>query len=144
MALREVAARELHNIHSVPKTLKPTFELMEIAHGFNAVVQDFEKWCRENLARHPKFPLLEYSKAVNDRLGVPSVPEAHPANAKPTKRTDDPRVQEIIQYVYDEKSIAPDAKKVASLIATYGFEYVWGTLRPRTNFWTTPRENSPK
>ena len=35
---------------------------------------------------------------------------------------------EIIRYVYEYSKIAPAVKKVASLIATYGYEYLYGVV----------------
>lgn len=126
-ALYAVAASELKNSHAVPATLKSRFELIEAAHGFEAVVEDFTKWCRENFDRHPQWPLVEYVKIVDDRLGLPSVPDTQSA-AKKINPADDSRVGEVIRYVYNYSGIAPDVKKVASLIATYGYEYVYGVV----------------
>jgi hypothetical protein len=128
-ALRKVAARELQNMRAVPKSLKPNFGLMESAHGFSAVVEDFTKWCGENRDRHPKFPLLDYAKACQDRLGEPPVPDASSTDSKPPKPADNPQVAELIQDVYAEFNIiVPDAKKVAILIATYGVDYTRNAL----------------
>jgi hypothetical protein len=49
-------------------------------------------------------------------------------DSKPIKPADDPRVCELIQHAYDETGVAPDIKKAAILIATYGIEYVQGAM----------------
>ena len=123
-ALYGIAACELKNTTAVPASLKPRFDLIDAGHGFAAVVEDFTKWCRENLDRHPKYPLVDYVKIVDERLGVPSVPEAQSANTKKVNPADDSRVVELVREAYDNSGIAPDIKKVANLIAVHGFEYV--------------------
>lgn len=127
-AMYAVAARELKNSHAVPATLKTRFDLVEAAHGFAAVIDDFTNWCRENFDRRPGYPLVEYVKIVDDRLGAPPMPDAQLAAVKKINPVDDPRVGEIIRYVYEYSKIAPAVKKVASLIATYGYEYVYGVV----------------
>ena len=87
-----VAARELKNSHAVPATLKTRFDLVEAAHGFAAVIDDFTNWCRRELDRRPGYPLVEYVKIVDDRLGAPPMPDAQLAAVKKINPVDDPRV----------------------------------------------------
>jgi hypothetical protein len=134
-ALRRVASRKLKNTRSVPKTLKPTFELIETAHGFDAVVRDFERWCEQNRDRHPKFPLFEYAKQVQDRLGEPPVPDARVAKSNPNVGADsfnslDEAVESMVQDVYGcAFVILKNTKDVRRALEVYEYDYVLGALQ---------------
>ena len=120
-SLPRIAARVLHNTHVGLSRMKEKFELIEEAYGRAAVEADFEKWCREIQDRNPKYPLTEYVKVVDSRLG-PEFEE---------KRADlkDPRIAEISAVAYELTGVLPSVRSVANLLSSCESEEVVGALR---------------
>ena len=120
-SLPRIAARVLHNTHVGLSRMKEKFELIEEAYGRAAVEADFEKWCREIQDRNPKYPLTEYVKVVDSRLG-PQFEE---------KRADlkDPRIAEISAVAYELTGVLPSVRSVANLLSSCESEEIVGALR---------------
>ena len=120
-SLPRIAARVLHNTHVGLSRMKEKFELIEEAYGRAAVEADFEKWCREIQNRNPKYPLTEYVKVVDSRLG-PQFEE---------KRADlkDPRIAEISAVAYELTGVLPSVRSVANLLSSCESEEIVGALR---------------
>lgn len=125
--LYTVQAAELKNTVALPRNRHSRVDMTETAYGFEPVVEDFTKWCRENFERHPKYPLFDYLNIVGERLGAPSVPDPSASNAADS--ADDPRLTELSQYVWSQTKFAIDPRKTAKLIAKYGYEYVYGVFK---------------
>lgn len=120
-SLPRIAARVLHNTHVGLSRMKEKFELIEEAYGRAAVEADFEKWCHEIQDRNPKYPLTEYVKVVDSRLG-PEFEE---------KRADlkDPHIAEISAVAYELTGVLPSVRSVANLLSTCEQEEILGALR---------------
>lgn len=126
--LYTVQAAELKNTVALPRNRHSRVDMTETAYGFEPVVEDFTKWCRENFERHPKYPLFDYLNIVGERLGAPSVPDVSPAKASDSK--DDSQVLKIGTAIYKFTGWSPtNPEKVAELIAMYGFADVDGSVR---------------
>lgn len=107
-SLPRIAARVLHNTHVGLSRMKEKFELIEEAYGRAAVEADFEKWCHEIQDRNPKYPLTEYVKVVDARLG--------PEFAEKRADTEDPRIAPIAAVAYELTGVLPSARSVAKLL----------------------------
>ena len=120
-SLPKIAAKVLQNTHVVLSRMRDKFDLIEIAYGSHAVEADFEKWCRERLeaGERPRYPLSEYVKVVDQRLG--------PEFAEPSKSqlpTDDPRIAEFVGVVYDETGYLPTTRSIAALMTMFPLEEI--------------------
>jgi hypothetical protein len=104
--------------------MKEKFELIEEAYGRAAVEADFEKWCKaiagmmDNL---PKYPLTEYVKVVDARLG--------PEFAEQRADLKDPRIAEVSAVAYELTGVLPSVRSVANLLTTCDQEEILGALR---------------
>jgi hypothetical protein len=123
-SLPRIAARVLHNTHVGLSRMKEKFELIEAAYGRAAVEEDFEKWCHavsgmmDNL---PKYPLTEYVKVVDARLG--------PKFAEQRADLKDPRIADISAVAYELTGVLPSVRSVANLLTTCDAEEILGALR---------------
>ncbi len=76
--------------------------------------------------------LREWEETATEefRVIVPTREPEEPikARAEKTDPTSDPRVVEMIREVYAATGLAPDAKKVAKIIAAHDFDYLSGAL----------------
>src|SRR5271165_486424 len=97
--LPRIAARVLHNTHYLPKNLKFKFELIAQAYGAAAVEEDFEKWCMDYIDNPPRYPITDYMKVVDQRLGTT------PSEVKPD--TKDPRIGDLLSLCYDLTGVLP-------------------------------------
>jgi hypothetical protein len=125
-ALAEIAATDLHRSRGVPAQNKPRFDLIERAHGFDAVVADFREWCKtEPAVKGFVFPVFEYMKIVDSRLGSSTVPDPSAPDAKTVIPGNNPQVLKIMNRIYNLTGWPPtNSDKVAELIAAYGFDDV--------------------
>lgn len=109
--LPRIAAKVLHNTHCFPKNLKEKYELIAEAYGRTTVISDFEAWCEEVKEKNPRYPITEYMKVVDTRLG----------RAFEEKKADltDPRIAEITSMAYELTSVLPSARSVANLLISF-------------------------
>lgn len=122
--LPKIAAEVLHNTHCTPKGLKFKFELIAKAYGEPAVMEDFEKWCREVSSMFdnlPRYPITDYLKVIDQRLG----------NLAPKEELDtkDPQVREIREFTWALTGFMPIAKHVAELLKEFKSEEITGALQ---------------
>jgi hypothetical protein len=119
-SLPRIAARVLHNTRGVPQSLKFKFELIATAYGAATVERDFEEWCREHVEDKFPYPITEYVKVIDSRLG----------GAPETKRADlnDPKVGELSSLTYEITGVLPPKSAVAQLLAEYPFDEVKAAL----------------
>ena len=111
--LRRISAEILKNTRGVPENLRKSdkFMLLGVAYGNAAVENDFTKWCREQKTR-PRYPITEYLKSVDERLG-----DGEEAAAKPDM--EDPRIKPLSATIYDLTGFTPARKSVATLLLEY-------------------------
>ena len=109
-----IAAKELQNSRGVPRNLSQSdkFTLLEVAYGYARVAKDFRLWCRERAASRPRYPITDYLRVVDERLGDCEA-------ATPKADLNDPRIRTISAAVYDLTGFAPTRKSVASLLTEY-------------------------
>ena len=120
-SLPRIAARVLHNTHVGLSRMKEKFELIEEAYGRAAVEEDFAKWCQEVQDTHPKYPLTEYVKVVDARLG--------PEFAEKRADMDDPCIAKITAVVYELTGVLPSARSVGKLLLTVDADEILAALR---------------
>lgn len=120
-SLPRIAARVLHNTHVGLSRMKEKFELIEAAYGRATVEKDFEAWCHEVEATNPRYPLTEYVKVVDQRLG-PEFIEKRPD-------TKDSRISEISAVAYDLTGYLPSARSVATLLLSFEQDEILAALR---------------
>lgn len=132
-SLPRIAARVLKNTHVGLKRMKEKFELIEVAYGAAEVEEDFEKWCLEVQDANPRYPLSEYVKVVDSRIG--------PKFVEPRVDVKDPHVAEVSSLAYELTGVLPSVRSVASLLASCSLEEVIGALK---EFAATLDENERK
>jgi hypothetical protein len=118
-----VAARELKITRgSNPEWLKGRIALVAEAYGTAAVLADFTNWCRERAAgtEPVKYPVSEYLKAVDSRLG--SADEEQKLDIK------SPDVAELTSMTYELTGTLPSATSVAELLTFYPAQEVKAAL----------------
>jgi hypothetical protein len=119
-ALSKIAARELRNARGVPGNLKGKCELISEAYGSAAVQMDFTAWCRENRDRQFKYPIVQYVKVIDQRLG--SEPKEEHANVK------DPRIVELKSLAYKLTGLLPANRAVAAVLLNYPMDEIKAAL----------------
>jgi hypothetical protein len=67
--LQKTAARRLQNTRGVPRSMQTKVELIEIAFGRAEILEDFEKYCEEVAGDRPLYPVFDYLRAIDSRLG---------------------------------------------------------------------------
>lgn len=127
-ALPKIAARVLHNTRTVHPDMKFKFELLAEAYGAASVMADFEKWCHENTDGQFKYPVNEYLKVIDSRLG--SAPEEKRMDLK------DPQVSELVSFSYELTGILPAASAVAELVLNYPVAEIKAALSEYTESLT--------
>jgi hypothetical protein len=103
--------------------MKEKFELIEEAYGRSGTELDFERWCKEQVAagNNPKYPLTEYVKVVDSRLG--------PEFAEKRPDTKDPQVAAIMAVAYELAGVLPSVRSVAALLTTCLLDEILAALR---------------
>jgi len=119
--LPRIAARVLHNTHVGLQRMKEKFELIAAAYGTAAVEEDFQKWCEEVKERNPRYPLTEYVKVVDSRLG----------REFEEKRADlkDPRISEISSVSYELTGVLPSVRSVGNLLLSFSPEEIISAMK---------------
>lgn len=115
-----VAFQELGNTHMVPLRLKPKIELLRTCYGHNAVERDFREWCQENREAQHKYPIIEYLKVIDSRLG------SAPAEAQADLR--DPNIEVIAALAYEYTGTLAPKRAIAELLLVYPVDEVRGAL----------------
>jgi hypothetical protein len=119
-SLPKIAARVLHNTRSVPQNLKFKFELIATAYGAAVVEHDFEEWCRDHIDDRFPYPITQYLKVIDSRLGA--VPEEKRADTK------DPRIGELAVAAYELTGILPARAAVAEVLLTFSADEIKAAL----------------
>jgi hypothetical protein len=109
--LPRIAARVLKNTRGVYPELKSRLGLLAEAYGAAAVARDFDEWCTA-LAETPRYPISEYLKVVDSRLGKAGEIPA-PLDLK------NPVVGELASLTYELTGTLPSATSVAELLNLY-------------------------
>ena len=116
-SLPKIAARILKNTWGVPPQFKQKLELAQEAYGTAAVETDFENWCEEVRDNNPRYPVSEYLKVIDSRLG-----------SAPKENEKDPRVEEISALTYKLTRRPAPPKAVRELLAQFSQEEITAAL----------------
>ena len=106
--MQRVAARKLHNTRGVPRNMKDKLELIDLAFGRAEVLADFEKWCDEHADSATPYPVTEYLRMIDARLG--GTPKVDP---------NDERIDALVALTYDLTSVLPHRRAVRDLLAVH-------------------------
>lgn len=106
-SLAKIAAKELKNTGGVHPQFKKRIELLAVAYGAAAVEKDFEAFCQSLKGSRVPYPISEYLKAVDVRLGTTG-PEAIEEN--------DPAVAEISAKCFTLSGRLPKNSAVGALL----------------------------
>ena len=106
--LQKIAAVKLHNTRGVPRNMKDKLELIELAFGYAEVMEDFEKWCDENADRASQYPVTEYIRRIDSRLGSASKVDPH-----------DAAISALQAIVYEKAGILPHARAIRDLLGIH-------------------------
>lgn len=112
-ALERVAAKELKNTRGISPRWGDKAELVEVAHGFATVVDDFAKWAESVRDVNPEHPISEYLKIVDERLG----------NTRP-EVIENPFVNSIIARVYKLTGRPATKASINTLLADFSGEEI--------------------
>jgi hypothetical protein len=110
-ALAKISSELLHNTRLAPKNLGFKFELLASTYGHEAVTQDYANWCREHLTDKPKYPITDYVRVIDSRLG--SVPEEEKISLT------DPRIAELAAYAFATTGKLASKLPLARLLMKY-------------------------
>jgi hypothetical protein len=116
--LQRVAAKKLRNTRGVPQSMKGKVELIELAFGHAAVVDDFTKWCEENAERNPEYPVFDYLRIVDSRLGG-----EHKIDPK------DPSIEDLCTMVYELTAVLPRVRAVRELLCLHDADEIKAALK---------------
>lgn len=116
--LQRVAAKKLHNTRGVPKNMKDKVELIGLAFGHAEVVEDFEKWCDEHAVQPTQYPVTEYLRMIDTRLG-----------AEQKVEVTDPNIADLQALTYELTSVLPHARAIHELLGLHSVEDIKGALK---------------
>jgi hypothetical protein len=116
--MQKIAARRLRNTRGVPRHMKDKLDLIELAFGKAEVLDDFAKWCEENADNNPQYPVTDYLRMIDARLG--GTPKVDP---------NDDRIKELVALTYELTTILPHARAVRELLATHTVDEIKAALR---------------
>lgn len=120
-SLPRIAARVLHNTHVGRQNMKEKFELIDVSYGRATVEADFEKWCYEVQDKNPRYPLSEYIKVIDSRLGKEF--EEKRADLK------DPNIAAVASVSYEVSGFLPSVRSVGNLLLSFTVDELIGALR---------------
>ena len=109
--MQRIAAKRLRNTRGVPQNMKDKLELIDLAFGRAEVLDDFEKWCNEHADNSPQYPVTEYLRMIDARLG--STPKVDP---------NDERIKELSALTYELTTVLPHVRAVRDLLAIHSVE----------------------
>jgi hypothetical protein len=116
--MQRIAARKLHNTRGVPRNMKDKLELIDLAFGRAAVLEDFENWCDEHADKSSPYPVTEYLRMVDSRLG--GTPKIDP---------DDDRIKELMAITFELTSVLPHLRGIRDLLAIHSAEEIKAALK---------------
>jgi hypothetical protein len=126
--MQRIAARILRNTRGVPKNMGDKVELIDLAFGRAEILADFEKWCEDSEQHHTSFPVTEYLRGIDARLGNDS-----------RVAPDDDRVSELRGLTFNLTQVMPRLSAVRSLLALHSLEEIKEAL---TEFLPTVAEGN--
>ena len=121
--MRMISSKILGNTHRFPPQFEEKLDFLVAAHGTFAIARDFQTWCEERRAEKIQYPIIEYLKVIDTRLG----------NAPERLNVNDPNVAEISALVFERTDILPSGKAVAELLQVYSKEELAGAIREYTD-----------
>jgi hypothetical protein len=116
--MQRIAARKLHNTRGVPRNMRDKLELIDLAFGRADVLSDFEKWCDEHADKNSLYPVTEYLRMVDSRLG--GTPKIDP---------DDERIKELMALTYEITSVLPRLRGLRDLLAIHSGDEIKAALK---------------
>lgn len=118
--LERIAGKLLGNTRMIPARLREKVKLLGDVYGRAAVQEDFEKWCRDGVGTAGQYPIIDYIREIDSRLG--STPKQERVDTR------DPRVEEISAFVYEKIGTLPPKKPIATLLLDYTPEEITGAF----------------
>lgn len=116
--MQRIAARKLHNTRGVPRNMKDKLELIALAFGHADVIADFEKWCDEHTDKNSLYPVTEYLRMIDSRLG--GTPKIDP---------DDERIKDLMAVTYELTSVLPRLRGIRDLLAIHSADEIKAALK---------------
>lgn len=116
--LQRVAAQKLHNTRGVPKNLKDKLELISIAFGRDEVLADFANWCDENAPKNPQYPVSEYIRVIDGRLGNTPKIDVH-----------DERIANLQAFTYDLAGVLPQPNAIREVLTLHEIDEIKKALQ---------------
>ena len=115
-SLPRIAAKVLHNTHVGQSRMKEKYALIASAYGRSIVERDFELWCQEQVTAglNPRYPLTEYVKVVDERLGGGFV---EPSRSQ--FDVADPQILPISSLSYESAGYLPSPKVISTLLKMF-------------------------
>jgi hypothetical protein len=95
--------------------------LIAQAYGAGRVEEDFEEWCKAHTENPPRYPITEYLKVIDQRLGTA------PVEAKPD--TKDPRIGELSSLCYELTGVLPSIKGIAEVLTEFESDEIKAALK---------------
>lgn len=117
-SLPKIAARVLQNTKGLPPQYKQRLELIQEAYGVAGVEADFENWCEEFKDRRFLYPVSEYLKVIDSRLG-----------SAPKEDEPDERIGEISALTYKLTRRPAPPKNVRELLAQFSKDEITSALQ---------------
>lgn len=118
--LERLAGKILGNTHMIPERMRDKIRLIGDVYGRAVVIEDFETYCRALTPPYPRYPIIEYVKDVDSRLGG-AAETKHP-------NIEDPNVEQVRALVYDAVGILPSKTPIAKLLVDYSHEEIAGAF----------------
>lgn len=114
-----IAGRELGitRLPSMTGWAKDRIEVVFRAYGDQQVQDDFEAWCRERTDNPPQYPIQDYLREVDTRLG----------NAKPEEKN--PAIERLSTLTYRLTKKVPNPFEVQRLLESFPEDQIESALR---------------
>lgn len=116
--MQRIAARKLHNTRGVPRNMKDKLELIDLAFGRAKVLADFEEWCDEHGDKNSPYPVTEYLRMVDSRLG-----------GSPRIDPDDERIKDLMAVTYELTSVLPHLRGIRDLLVIHSVDELKAALK---------------
>lgn len=132
-SMTKTACMILKNTWGAPPQLDRQLELVASVYGFAAIEADFEQWCESVKADSPRYPISEYLKHIDERLG---------GRREQSKPSASPEAERVGILAYRLTNKIPSTSSVQSLLSdfpeseiTAAFSEYVASLGPSQRSW---------